>query len=245
MSIWKKFASLLFEETDADVIAEDELEDISFPEEETIKYKKPVYSPKPQEQPVVEKREPESIITPVKEEKKFVSIEIGDEEPKQREHSAATSTNVKARSVRGNVERVEKSDYEVSPVISPIFGSREEQGKTMASSIRNMTLPKPKKPNPLGTVISPYYGLGELEEFKAEAQEEIELKEKIRHEEPVIENMDMVEEEEDINSLSLDDLIMDNDVEEDEDDLMQISLFGESTPLRDSDTAVDEKQKEV
>lgn len=244
MSVWKKFASLLFEETDTDIIAEDELEDIAFPEEESVKYKKPVYTPKPQEttepkktytQPVEEK--------PKEEPKKFVSIEIGEEEVKRREPVSNTSVNVKTRSVRGNTERAEKQDYEVSPVISPIFGSKEEQKESKSSSISSMTLPKPKKPNPLGTVISPYYGLGELEEFKAEAQEEIQLKEKIRHEEPTIENIETFEEEEDVNSLSLDELIVDIDQDEEEEDLMQISLFGESTPLRECDA--EDKQKEV
>lgn len=249
MSVWKKIAGLLFEETDADVIAEDELEDISFPEEEPVrvKYKKTTVSQneesyhKVYEHTPVEKEEKRETVK--EEPKKFVSIEITDQEPQQPSEEVSSAPVRAQRVNRVNVVREDKKDYEVTPVISPIFGSKDEHASVKSSSV-SITLPKPKKPNPLGTVISPYYGLGELEEFKAEAQENIQLKEISRQEEPALQEIERFEEEDDVNSLSLDDLIADNDQEEDEEDMMQISLFGDSTPLHDSDSASDD-HKEV
>lgn len=249
MSIWKKFASLLFEESDTDIVAEDELEDISFPEEEVIQYKKSQQKQKV-EKPHVEIPPVQNDVihtdstkeAPKEEVKKFISIEISEEKPKRKENETTTT---RSRTTKMSVTREETEEFEFSPVISPIFGSKEENHKVSKnSSSMSITLPKAKKPNPLGTVISPYYGLGELEEFKAEAQETIEKNEKRKHEAPAIEELEKAEEEDDVNSLSLDDIIVQNDGE-DEEDIMQISLFGETTPLRDSDHEANDYKKEV
>ncbi|MGX8852333.1 internalin [Amedibacillus sp. YH-ame10] len=235
MSIWRKLGSMLFEETDADIIVEDELEDISLSEYKVEQAKKEEIK----EEKIIIKEEPkivQPVVEPVQEEgKKFVSIEITDEKPKQ---SVTTTHSVQTKRMNTTPVREEKVEFEFSPVISPIFGSKDDEKKPKGKgSSLSITLPKAKKANPLGTVISPYYGISELEEFEAEAQETIEKKEKSKTEDILSpqEDIETYVDDEDVNSLSLDDLIMDNDIDEEEDDIMQISLFGESTPIRDSD----------
>ena len=241
MSFWKKVAGLLFEESDS-VVADDELEDISFPEE-TIVQKKTIVKQK--EEPVIStfdtvdfEEDVEPIVKqqpqPQENVKKFVSIEITDEKV---EKVKEKEKEIKTRTPISSITREEKKDFEFSPVITPIFGSKDEtvveKGKTSM-----ITLPKKKHDNPLGTVISPYFGLGELEEFKVEAQETIEKKEKSLQEELPSEEIEQYVEEDDMNSISIDEILVENDTEEDVDDMMQISLFGEATPIRDSDEEV-------
>ena len=69
-------------------------------------------------------------------------------------------------------------------------------------------------------MISPYYGLGELEEMEEQAKEDILRKaEEIESEEDFVafEESEKIElDETDLDSIPLDDLIVDNDTEEDE-----------------------------
>lgn len=254
MSIWRKVASLLFDESEADVIVEDEMEDISFPEEEPVKvkYKKPE-SVAPKKESVQQPNEetPHHAFKPIQtqtqnqnqnqmqkpkmskeDSKRFVSIEVEEQRPKRHEFKHVARNT--ARPTRVNLGHEEKIDFEVTPVISPIFGSKDKNTNAKASSSGNITLPKKKRTNPLGTIISPYYGIGELEEFEEKAQESIQMKEMKLQEEPPVEEVVEYVVEEDVNSIPLDDLLVENDQDE-EDDMMQISLFGDSTPLRDSD----------
>lgn len=97
-----------------------------------------------------------------------------------------------------------------------------------------------RKKTPLGTIISPYYGVGELEEFEAKAQEKIEEKEKLKKEELPQQEVEKYDLEEEINSVPLEDMI-EKTPGEDGDDLMQISLFGESTPISSVDDASDKE----
>lgn len=239
MSVLKKLTSLLFEESVDEVMVEDRMEPIEIKEKpkpvekkEMEQKRKAVVSPKPMfQQEKVEE-------TPKEEEKKFVSIDL-EERPKPKPVAKQAETS---RTSTGNVthRKEEKKEFEFSPVISPIFGSKEDKGKPkpIKKSTTSM-ITKRRKKNPLGTVISPYYGLGELEEFEAEAQEKIEEKEKNRKEglsENVIASVDVQEE---VNSVPLEDMLGDVDMNEDnKDDLMQISLFGESTPVKDTEESL-------
>lgn len=240
MSVLKKLASLLFEETEAEVLAEDELEPIE------IKEKPKPAAKKTQDYETIQREEAyrlakaehhESVVSkPQEEEKKFVSIDL-EEKPKVKPVEKVVEP------VRKNytkqVHKEEKKDYEFSPVISPIFGSKEEKAKPKKKSVA-VNVSRPKKKNPLGTIISPYYGVGELEEFEAQAQEKIVEKEKIRKEGLPIDVVEKLDLEEEINSVPLEDLIDDRDIHEDAQDLMQISLFGESTPIREAEDSVKE-----
>ena len=73
MSLWKKVTSFLFEETEADIIAEDDLEAISLKEKEAKTVdKEPQNTPKQADLESVKKEQ-----TPIKQEtRKFVSIDL-------------------------------------------------------------------------------------------------------------------------------------------------------------------------
>ena len=179
MSVFKKLAGLLFEEADAEVLAEDELQPIEINE----KQKKATASPVVEEEKTHVQMEsyfnPHAAAAkePKKEEKKFVTIDL-EEKPKEKEKEAIVLSEEPLR-VKKPVKREEKKEFEFSPVISPIFGSSEEESKPKKKSAAPLPQ-RSKKKNPLGTIISPYYGVGELEEFEAKAQEKIEEKEKLK-----------------------------------------------------------------
>ena len=239
MSVFKKLAGLLFEETDTEVLAEDELEPIEIKE----KPKKTTASSVVEEEKTHVQMEsyfnPHAAAArePKKEEKKFVTIDL-EEKPKEKEKEAIVLSEEPLR-VKKPVKREEKKEFEFSPVISPIFGSREEESKPKKKSAAPLPQ-RAKKKNPLGTIISPYYGVGELEEFEAKAQEKIEEKEKLKKEELPQQEVEKYDLEEEINSVPLEDMI-EKATGEDGDDLMQISLFGESTPISSVDDASDKE----
>lgn len=106
-----------------------------------------------------------------------------------------------------------------------------------------------KKPNPLGTIISPYYGVNELEEFEEEAMEEIAAKQQ-EQATPIetpkhdveIEELNQMEE---VENVTLDELLEDvHDTTENDEDLMQISLFGDSTPVQEVEETYKYKNEE-
>ena len=228
MSVFKKLAGLLFEEADAEVLAEDELEPIEIKE----KPKKATASPVVEEEKTHVQMEsyfnPHAAAAkePKKEEKKFVTIDL-EEKPKEKEAIVLSEEPLR---VKKPVKR---------EVISPIFGSSEEESKPKKKSAAPLPQ-RSKKKNPLGTIISPYYGVGELEEFEAKAQEKIEEKEKLKKEELPQQEVEKYDLEEEINSVPLEDMI-EKTPGEDGDDLMQISLFGESTPISSVDDASDKE----
>ena len=80
MSLWKKVTSFLFEETEADIIAEDDLEAISLKEKEAKTVdKEPQNTPKQADLESVKKEQ-----TPIKQEtRKFVSIDLETKKEKE------------------------------------------------------------------------------------------------------------------------------------------------------------------
>lgn len=238
MSIFKKICSLLFEETETEVVAEDELETISFKEPKKEK-KEPEESrqlPREEVKPrIVREEAPHQMSEEAK--KKFVSIDL-DEKPAP----VVVEKKEAPRSSAAPLKRAETKDYEYTPVISPMFGAKEEEKKTVRKENVTILKKSTKKPNPLGTVISPYFGLRELEEFEEEAKEGIAAKEKEKTAivEPPKTEVELhrfeLQEEKEIHNVSLDELLADDHVSDEEDDVMQISLFGESAPVRKDDT---------
>lgn len=242
MGVFKKFVNLLFDETDTDIIAEDELENIEFkePKKEKVIKQEPVQEPlyTYEEEHLVERSEKAKT---KEEKKKFVSIDLEDDKPQVKPEVKEKQVSVKQRPA---LQKNEKKEFEFTPVISPIFGAKEETKKKEAKKKQSVDILKKsssvkKKPNPLGTIISPYYGVNELEEFEEVAKEEIAAKEKAKqtpvetpHDEVEIKLMDEIEE---INNVSLDEILVDDVKNDNEEDLMQISLFGESTPVHEAD----------
>lgn len=243
MGVFKKFVNLLFDESDADVIAEDELENIEFKEpkkEKTIKQepvREDLYTY--EEERTFERTDK---VKTKEEKKKFVSIDLEDDAPQAKPEVKEKKTIVQQRPV---LQKNEKKEFEFTPVISPIFGAKEEEKKKkeikrkQSVDILKKSSSVKKKPNPLGTIISPYYGVSELEEFEEEAKEEIAAKEKAKQtpvetpsDDVEIKRMDEIEE---INNVTLDEILVDDVKNDSEEDLMQISLFGESTPVHEAD----------
>lgn len=236
MAVFKKLISLLFEETDAEVIAEDELETIEFKEKKKVKsepVKEPTYQPIQEETTAVLSEKPQT-----KEEKKrFVSIDLEEKKPVEVKKEAKL---VKESTQRPVLKKNDAKEFEFTPVISPIFGAKEEKvekKKNQSVQIMKKTSVPKKKPNPLGTIISPYFGVNELEEFEEEAKEEIAAKEQrkatlveLPKDEAELEQLEQMEE---VTNVTLDELLEDDVPSDHAEDLMQISLFGESTPVQE------------
>ena len=243
MGVFKKFVNLLFDESDADIIVEDELENIEFKEpkkEKTIKeepVREDLYTY--EEERTFERTDK---VKTKEEKKKFVSIDLEDDAPQVKPEVKEKKTIVQQRPV---LQKNEKKEFEFTPVISPIFGAKEEEKKKkeikrkQSVDILKKSSSVKKKPNPLGTIISPHHGVSELEEFEEEAKEEIAAKEKAKQtpvetpsDDVEIKRMDEIEE---INNVTLDEILVDDIKNDSEEDLMQISLFRESTAVHEAD----------
>ncbi len=237
MSVFKKLASLLFEETDAEILADDELEPIEI--KETKKQSEKMEKAKKEdEQSPLNSHKAETVNV---DEKKFVTIDL-EEKPKEKKEPQVEKNHEEVKRVKKT--RIEVKEYEFSPVISPMFGSDEEKETKPKKKPAVSVMKRPKKNNPLGTIISPYYGVSELEEFEAKAQQEIKENEKIKMEEIPLQETDIYEKEEEIQSLPLEDMIEHTDVNDKEEDLVQFSLFGEATPIKQFEESGSESQKE-
>ena len=139
-----------------------------------------------------------------------------------------------------------KRDYEFSPVISPIFGTKEdiEARKEMD---QDSPVVRVKKKNPLGTIISPMYGATELEEMEDQAKEKLAVT--AAQKRSIIDNSEAVSKDEpsheDILNMPLEDLLAEDD-DDDNDDVMQFSLFGGEEAIKASDEehvfAIDEEE---
>ena len=131
MSLWKKVTSFLFEETEADIIAEDDLEAISLKEKEAKTVdKEPQNTPKQADLESVKKEQ-----APIKQEtRKFVSIDLETKKEPAKEVKQPKET-IKSRPV---MKKEEKKEYEFTPVISPIFGAKEENVKAKTSHLMSI-----------------------------------------------------------------------------------------------------------
>ena len=238
MSVFKKLASLLFEETDAEVLADDELEPIEIKETKKQNEK----AEKDTTEELQSYFNPHAAANAVnQDEKKFVTIDL-EEKPKEKKEPQPETSNEEVKRVKKT--RIDVKEYEFSPVISPMFGSEEEKNAKPKKKTTASVVKKTKKKNPLGTIISPYYGVSELEEFEAKAQQKIEENEKKKQEELPSREIDKYEAEEEIQSVPLEEMIEHTDVTDKEEDLLQISLFGEATPIKHLDESSSDLQKE-
>lgn len=207
---WLK--NILFDE-DVEV-EEAALEEINFSGEEDfneiIKAPKPKVNEPQREEKVsgVEEKKPEIEI------RTDFNIQLKDEQPKNDK-----LPEVKVRSEREKrAERVSErasKDIEISSVISPMFGGNEEK------TVESLTPKSPvvKKKDGLGTVISPMYGQAELSVHEQIARNAIKENEK--------EASVLFEENDDWkDEIPLEELIS---KEEENDDCVQFSLFGETS----------------
>ncbi len=250
MNILKKIGSFLFEE-DTEVYAEDELEEVVF-SKEPVKEKKVVKSERTvkKERASIEKK---VVNQPVKKEegnkvtvqpKRFQSIDLQDVQEK-----TSSTISSKTESVKREINR---KDYEFAPVISPMFGAKDEPVRTTSNVQPTILKARPKKRSTsVSSIISPMYGADIQEEEEQEVDlieeevvasyEEEQWVENVTEEDKESVSLDD-EENEFVKSIPLEDLLQDE--ENSNEDTMQISLFGEDTPVREKEDTTDYTIKE-
>ena len=214
--MWKGLKKLIFNTDIDDISEEGTLSDIELPKKE--KEKPDVYMDAPLKEAVQ--------ALPETDHKSFTGINADVEKPKEK--------RVVKENVRPRKENKADSgaEYEFRPVLSPIYGNMKESEKEPKDVHDAIHLPKAKTKNPLNTVLSPMYGEYELETFEKEAKATISKRreKELQIESAFVANDAAEAEEEEV--LTLDEMLS-VDEEEDANEPVQISLFGESTPIKE------------
>ena len=214
--MWKGLKKLIFNTDIDDISEEGTLSDIELPKKE--KEKPDVYMEAPLKEAVQ--------ASPETDNKPFTGINADVEKPKEK--------RVVKENVRPRKENKADSgaEYEFRPVLSPIYGNMKESEKEPKDVHDAIHLPKAKTKNPLNTVLSPMYGEYELETFEKEAKATISKRreKELQIESAFVANDAAEAEEEEV--LTLDEMLS-VDEEEDANEPVQISLFGESTPIKE------------
>lgn len=231
MSFIKKLVGFLFEEEE-EIEEEGELEEITIKEapkpkmrtyeDESLEPIKPVHVESVPAQPVKKV-----------EEKKFTSIEITEEKPASSRKSAEKATTTRKKV---HLEQA-KQEYEFTPVISPIFGASETSKKTEKQQNGTTSHPQrktsTKKTSPYGEILSPMYGM-QTPHMEPEEEEEKEHKqgqEEVQEKKP-LDVPQMEDEREEETAIPLKELLCEEKTITQEDDLLQISLFGDDVIVR-------------
>ncbi len=214
--MWKGLKKLIFNTDIDDISEEGTLSDIELPKKE--KEKPDVYMEAPLKEAVQ--------ASPKTDNKPFTGINADVEKPKEKK---VVKENVRPR----KENRADSgAEYEFRPVLSPIYGNMKESEKEPKDVHDAIHLPKAKTKNPLNTVLSPMYGEYELETFEKEAKATISKRreKELQIESAFVANDAAEAEEEEV--LTLDEMLS-VDEEEDANEPVQISLFGESTPIKE------------
>lgn len=238
MIIIDKIKKLLFTEEEI----EEYVEEVE--EEPKLQKNPPQQQPKQQKQP--ERRQP---VTEVKKEKEV-------ERPTQPKRTESSTIDIKVdvpvteKKVEKRLQPIERKDFEIPQVISPISGLKEDEMKKDSESTTVQTTRPKKVKDPFSTVISPYYGVDELEEQANKAQTELagdKLEQAQETVAPIHEVVDV--EDEEMENISLDQIV--SNQEDEEEEMIQFSLFGDNAPLREikesepvEDSFDDEEEKD-
>lgn len=214
--MWKGLKKLIFNTDIDDISEEGTLSDIELPKKE--KEKPDVYMEAPLKEAVQ--------VSPETDNKPFTGINADVEKPKEKK---VVKENVRPRKEN---KADSGAEYEFRPVLSPIYGNMKESEKEPKDVHDAIHLPKAKTKNPLNTVLSPMYGEYELETFEKEAKATISKRreKELQIESAFVANDAAEAEEEEV--LTLDEMLS-VDEEEDANEPVQISLFGESTPIKE------------
>lgn len=165
-----------------------------------------------------------------KEDKKpFTGINVDVEKPKEI-RVKETKEREKVYSHK-EAKNDTSAEYEFKPVLSPIFGNMSESEKNPKEVHDAVHLNKAKTKNPLNTVLSPMYGEYELESFEKEAKETIQKRKEKDRQLQVESSFQIEEQEEEETVFSLEEML--SNEEDDENEPVQISLFGDNTPIKD------------
>ena len=214
--MWKGLKKLIFNTDIDDISEEGTLSDIELPKKE--KEKPDVYMEASWKEAVQ--------ASPETDNKPFTGINADVEKPKEKK---VVKENVRPRKEN---KADSGAEYEFRPVLSPIYGNMKESEKEPKDVHDAIHLPKAKTKNPLNTVLSPMYGEYELETFEKEAKATISKRreKELQIESAFVANDAAEAEEEEV--LTLDEMLG-VDEEEDANEPVQISLFGESTPIKE------------
>ena len=214
--MWKGLKKLIFNTDIDDISEEGTLSDIELPKKE--KEKPDVYMEAPLKEAVQ--------ASPETDNKPFTGINADVEKPKEKK---VVKENVRPRKEN---KADSGAEYEFRPVLSPIYSNMKESEKEPKDVHDAIHLPKAKTKNPLNTVLSPMYGEYELETFEKEAKATISKRreKELQIESAFVANDAAEAEEEEV--LTLDEMLS-VDEEEDANEPVQISLFGESTPIKE------------
>ncbi len=214
--MWKGLKKLIFNTDIDDISEEGTLSDIELPKKE--KEKPDVYMEAPLKEAVQ--------ASPKTDNKPFTGINADVEKPKEKK---VVKENVRPRKEN---KADSGAEYEFRPVLSPIYGNMKESEKEPKDVHDAIHLTKAKTKNPLNTVLSPMYGEYELETFEKEAKATISKRreKELQIESAFVANDAAEAEEEEV--LTLDEMLS-VDEEEDANEPVQISLFGESTPIKE------------
>ena len=214
--MWKGLKKLIFNTDIDDISEEGTLSDIELPKKE--KEKPDVYMEAPLKEAVQ--------ASPKTDNKPFTGINADVEKPKEKK---VVKENVRPRKEN---KADSGAEYEFRPVLSPIYGNMKESEKEPKDVHDAIHLPKAKTKNPLNRVLSAMYVEYELETFEKEAKATISKRreKELQIESAFVANDAAEAEEEEV--LTLDEMLS-VDEEEDANEPVQISLFGESTPIKE------------
>ena len=202
--MWKGLKKLIFNTDIDDISEEGTLSDIELPKKE--KEKPDVYMEAPLKEAVQ--------ASPDTDNKPFTGINADVEKPKEKK---VVKENVRPRKEN---KADSSAEYEFRPVLSPIYGNMKESEKEPKDVHDAIHLPKAKTRSTLNTVLSPMYGAAQPQKNSREAEAQ-----------PRHAQRSQIREEPQEEVLSLDEMLMKGRRDERE-ETVQISLFGESTPVR-------------
>ncbi len=223
-----KIKKFLFSDDDKEIVEEFEVEEVHA----TKKTEETLTSEVSQE---VIKRAYEETNTPTPQPKLNLDITIG--EPLVKEVKETRRVKPKGRVT------TKREEYAIPPVISPFFGSDEEEVKQPVKQVVPVAAAssKPKSKDKYNMVISPMFGQTDVKPMIEDVYEAIEEDTREREQE-----VQQVIEEElfDVDNLAVDQIV-DNQGVSDE-DLVQCSLFGEEEKIEEQvDSVVEETEESL
>ena len=237
--MFKKFQDWFFKEDVDELDLDENLLDEE--EEAPSVYEEPIQRKAPVEKPIEKVYEPER--------KVVVPIEKPIERAKMSFDIKADGQIQKEEPKKANIRASRRDEYEMPQVISPYFGVKEEtsaQGHNVALN----KIPSDKKHDRFNDVISPIYGIND-HEIHAETQSVLEddemtfFQNKEKEVEPLGIYVPSLEAEEssyemlEDENMALDEIIADTN--NDEDDLIQFSLFGENKKIQEEESFENEE----
>lgn len=213
----KGLKKLLFNTDIDDISEEGELEEIQLPQHK---------EDRPQKEAFAEAQAPAA-----EEKKPFVGInaDVVEKEKKASSHSGIQERRNIAREKEKESRGEINVEFEFKPVISPIYGNTAEKDKKPEEVHDAIHLSKANAKNTFNTVLSPMYGAyqPQPDEKKKNAEQDAAL----RLHDSFWQNEELSEESEEEPVLTLEEMLVQGEAEN-ETETVQISLFGESTPLQ-------------